>query len=187
MAVRPIIVCGIDGTGKTPLIDMVVKAWNDPDSPDGPEMIVHRPPMAVNPTKWEPIDCFEYVIESMYLWKNNRGIWIYDRFPFPDELVYGTREYMKGFAVVMGDILDRAGVKVVYLEPKDADAFMRRKRLDQDPFFAVHTDAVYDGIITRYEEVLRASKLTTLRIEVGDEPLGDKEVVKVNNFIARYW
>lgn len=86
MNLKAIIVVGPDRIGKTPFIEIAQKLR--------PNWLFRRPPAADDPLGFSQQAKVEYCLDQIEDWGFQGGlaedkVIVYDRFPFPDEIVYG--------------------------------------------------------------------------------------------------
>lgn len=153
------IVVGIDGLGKTPLIELMKEV--------NPSIEVRKPIPAKNPELSLNMSLLEALKESRtwtpYL-QDNRLL-IYDRFPYPDAFVYD--KYSSPDWDLIGrwdDLLLLHGVVLVYVQPWNRLVYLMTKAKDPDEHFDTHEDKVFDEIISRYEQILGNTSLKVIKV-----------------------
>jgi hypothetical protein len=146
------IVIGIDRTGKTPLIELMRQV--------DPSIVRHQ--IVDSPNEWRALSKAGREVER---WLIASGIWVYDRFPYPDEFVYGDNLKRPDFAH-WERRFERSGatVKIVYVEPNDLTGFQRRAAEDPDAHFDMtNMDVVLDHI-GKYKVWLTQTTLPVMRV-----------------------
>jgi hypothetical protein len=99
---------------------------------------------------------------------------LYDRFPYPDEFVYGP--LFGGSAIreldldVWDSIVESHGIKFVYVQPEgwsagkggNLEKYCTRMAADLDPHVSVHNGNVAQGILERYDYIRERSSVPWL-------------------------
>jgi hypothetical protein len=170
-----VIVVGIDGVGKSPLIRLIETA-----SPYYRALLVA--PTDPNVAKDKPGSTIRIAVEQIRQWglMNGRSshsdatTHVYDRFPYPDEFVYGP---LFGGSAIREQDLDvwdaicvSHGVKFVYIEPeRDAagslEPYCKRMTENPDPYVHTENGNVAQGLLERYEVVMGRSSVPWLRLQ----------------------
>jgi hypothetical protein len=161
---RVVVFIGIDGTGKSNLIELVKQIE--------PLVEVRRVRAAVNPFLLSVGESTHILQTEIWSWTNESSedkIILYDRLPLPDEFVYGNQMSQEDLAFY-DHLCELAGVKFVYCQPADAKDYRRAKAQEPDEFFATHTPLMYDLIMERYDYFLHHTKCPVLRMNHYEDP-----------------
>jgi hypothetical protein len=139
------IVVGIDGLGKTPLIELMrqldpsieVRCLIKPDE---------------DPRRLRPKETLKRAFVEVAEWQrlgDDKTI-IYDRFPWPDEFVYG------GLAIDEFEMFDfffsnlPRPPRAIYIYPHSMPVYTTMMARCPDPYFSTHDPHVYGLIMQRY-------------------------------------
>lgn len=161
------IFCGIDGVGKTPLIRLL-------EEHSGTLVQAHVVVRDPNVAKSNPGSTILVAAEQIRQWgrMSSNRLHLYDRFPFPDEFVYGP--LFGGSAIreldldLWDSIMESHGVKFVYVQPegwdkdRNLEKYCARMASDPDPYVRVHNGNVAQGILERYESIRERSSVPWL-------------------------
>jgi hypothetical protein len=146
------IVVGIDRTGKTPLIRLMQEV----------DRSISRHRIVEDPDDQRAISKAEREVER---WGIDSGIWVYDRFPYPDEFVYGTNLKLSDFANWERKFEHSgATVKVIYVEPNNITLYQQRVAADPDEFFDMTDMNNIVEHMGRYKSWLVQTKLPVMRV-----------------------
>jgi len=164
------IIVGIDGVGKSALIQILcennVAVW--------PHVVVRDPNVAKDAPGSTVLAAAEQIRQWGTYARENR-LHLYDRFPFPDEYVYGP--LFGGSAIREQDIdlwdsiIESHGVKFVYISPegwapndvdRNLEKYCARMAGDPDPHVRVHRPHVAQGILDRYDYIRERSSVPWL-------------------------
>lgn len=161
---------GIDGVGKTSLIDLIVKNF--------PSVKAHVVVSDPNVAKAQPGSTVRAAAEQIRQWGYMGSVMneyhLYDRFPFPDEYVYGP--LFGGSAIREQDlslwdaIMVSHEVKFVYIRPEtgpggDLTPYCTRMSIDPDPYVRTHNGNVAQRILDRYEYLRERSSVPWLLLD----------------------
>lgn len=160
---------GIDGVGKTSLIDLIVKNF--------PSTMAHVVVPNPNVAKDQPGSTVQAAAEQIRKWGYMDGEYshhLYDRFPFPDEYVYGPlfgESAIREQDLNLWDaIMVSHEVRFVYIRPEGAlegnlTPYCTRMSIDPDPFVRTHNGNVAQGILDRYEHLRERSSVPWLLLD----------------------
>ena len=165
------IIVGIDGVGKSALIELI-KGHNR-NSYVKAHVVVRDPNVAKDSPGSTVLAAAEQIRQWGTFSRDNR-LHLYDRFPFPDEYVYGP--LFGGSAIREQDldlwdcIMESHGVKFVYIRPEGWDPetstnlekYCARMADDPDPHVNVHNGNVAQKILERYENIRERSSVPWL-------------------------
>lgn len=168
-----LIFIGIDGTGKTPLIEEMKKAVLFDDTAltlIQPAFSVTVKQLVPDPFKYAPGKTIDVAIEEFEVWSSYQDTYVektelvlYDRFPIPDELVYGTTELgVNEFNAI--DKVVRENAAFVYIEPIDGEEYRKLMAENPDPMFSTHELIEYDRIIRKYHNYLKKTGATVVKV-----------------------
>jgi hypothetical protein len=168
-----VIVVGIDGVGKSPLIRLIEES-----SPLVKALVVA--PSDPNVAKDVPGSTLQIAAKQIRKWGSMSSehsayaYYVYDRFPYPDEFVYGP---LFGGSAIREQDLDlwdaicvSHGVRFIYVEPeRDAagslEPYCQRMTETPDPYVRTHNGNVAQGILDRYEAIRERSSVPWLRLQ----------------------
>jgi hypothetical protein len=152
-----IIFVGIDGTGKTPLIQCVYSAFvkllsTDRGSSSRRFKSVHKVQLVPNPFETTRENIITETNSTLRKWcteDHSKHLWLYDRFPIPDEYVYGEMSDQE-----LDRWVERIGVNAlyVYLQPTNLDDYLKHKLSDPDPLYPVHERQFAEHVLSRYQQ-----------------------------------
>jgi hypothetical protein len=154
------IVVGLDRQGKTTLIGEMKKVL--------PEV---RDRKVVNdPSKHDRVDLLRHSAMHVNSWEKDEGPpIIYDRFPYPDDFIYGgmaTWEEMWSWEDAM---MRAAKVSLIYVYPPTLTRYMERTQGKIDPHgVAINDIDVVKGILGRYHQFVTHTTFPLLRISSDD-------------------
>jgi hypothetical protein len=168
-----VLVVGIDRTGKTPLIRLMQRV--------DPQIVYRR--LVDTPQVEYSLSAAKYEIG---VWKRNRRLLVYDRFPYPDEFVYGSQLSRMGFPEWEAAIA-RCGTPVVavYVEPHNLSAFRTRAAQDPDAHFDMTDMDIVLEHVGRYKTWLTQTAIPVLRMSC-DKEFGISDAKQVLDWVRKW-
>jgi hypothetical protein len=157
---------GIDQTGKTELCELLEK---ESDGAAEVRRIVDHP---------NDPDTLTKAGREVKGWSGMPvGLIVYDRFPYPDEFVYGKKLKLSDLVHWERRIAESgARVKVVYCEPQNISLYQHRVRENPDEHFDMSNMEVFLDHVSHYKRWLVQTRLPVFRL--NSDNIYDEEVAR---------
>lgn len=175
MMPKVVVFVGIDGTGKTPMINLI-KGFRNAEY----RRVVD------NPLILAPDEAINVLTSELADWDTMPGehLVLYDRLPYPDEYVYGSDITEEQFAIFEEALSANADVRYVYMHPYDAQHYRKLMADHPDEYFDTHNLETYHYLTERYFKWMRLTRFPVLTVYWHpDVPYGTKIAEEVLRYI----
>jgi hypothetical protein len=153
------IVIGIDKQGKTTLINEMKKVL--------PEVRVRK--VVEHPRQFHTDDILRIAAQHVLSWKADEGApIIYDRFPIPDEFIYGEATGADALASWEEAMTSVAKVSYIYVYPSVLTRYMERAHGLHDDAVDIKDPETVKRLLRKYHEFTLQTNTPLLRLSSSD-------------------